>query len=339
MSLSAVLLAVERRPLAEKALDKAGIGTGGYHWISGRDYAQKQLLIDVLSSAFSCDSTDAETLGYLKAAGILVIDDFHHLLKSVRDEIGLKLKRWGELGIRVFVVGIASLNKALLDLDSELAIRNDSYEIGTQNNEFIESVIKLGEDALHFTFAPECKRRFISASLGVPSAIQQNCRVACTRSDLFETCRESRVMDVFMEEIKDAVLRNYESKFQNRLIGLAKGKQQARSVHNTYFEIVKQICTLEVSEIPISELYSRIVKPVVDPVERKKKSTSFYNCLNNFSFAGEDRVIVEQFREAMNAAGYTTFYDFDEQHKLWGENLRRKLGDVYAHDAQFMVVF
>jgi hypothetical protein len=86
-----------------------------------------------------------------------------------------------------------------------------------------------------------------------------------------------------MEEIKDAVLRNYKSKFQNRLIGLAKGKQQARSVHNTYFEIVKQICTLEVSEIPISELYSRIVKPVADPVERNKKSTSFYNCLNNLS--------------------------------------------------------
>jgi hypothetical protein len=200
-----------------------------------------------------------------------------------------------------------------------------------------------------------------------------------------------------MEEIKDAVLRNYKSKFQNRLIGLAKGKQQARSVHNTYFEIVKQICTLEVSEIPISELYSRIVKPVADPIERNKKSTSFYNCLNNLSevltqrglddaiyynqqaslisiedpsfrlyltladlgeiersvrvrrtrfpwdvavsFAGEDRDIVEQFRELMNASGYTTFYDFDEQHKLWGENLRRKLGDVYAHDAQFMVVF
>lgn len=383
--------------LAEKALEKAGIGTGGYYWISGRDYAQKQLLIDTLSSAFSCDCTEAETLGYLKAAGILVIDDFHHLQKSVRDEIGLKLKRWGELGIRVFVVGIAGLNKALLDLDSELAIRNDSYEMGTQNNEFIESVIKLGEDALHFNFTPECKRRFISASLGVPSAIQLICRVACTRSDLFETCRASRVIDVSMEEIKDAVLRNYKTKFQNRLIGLAKGKQQARSVHNTYFEIVKQICTLEVSEIPISELYSRIVKPVADPIERNKKSTSFYNCLNNLSevltqrglddaiyynqqaslisiedpsfrlyltladlgeiersvrvrrtrfpwdvaisFAGEDRVIVEQFRELMNAAGYTTFYDFDEQHKLWGENLRRKLGDVYAHDAQFMVVF
>jgi len=49
--------------------------------------------------------------------------------------------------------------------------------------------------------------------------------------------------------------------------------------------------------------------------------------------------MVERFRELLNAEGYTVYYDFDEQHRLWGENLRRKLGDVYAHDAQYMVVF
>lgn len=200
-----------------------------------------------------------------------------------------------------------------------------------------------------------------------------------------------------MDEIKDGVLRNYKSKFQNRLIGLAKGKQQARSVHNTYFEIVRQICTLELSEIPVAELYTRIVGPVSDVSERGRKSTSFYNCLNNLSevltqrglddaiyfnqrarlisiedpsfrlyltlanideieravrvrktrfpwdvavsFAGEDRQMVEEFREELNSNGYSVFYDFDEQHKLWGENLRRKLSDVYAHEAQYMVVF
>jgi hypothetical protein len=57
------------------------------------------------------------------------------------------------------------------------------------------------------------------------------------------------------------------------------------------------------------------------------------------SFAGEDRLLVEEFRSIMNSEGYTVFYDFDEQHRLWGENLRRKLSDVYAHDAQYMVIF
>jgi hypothetical protein len=178
---------------------------------------------------------------------------------------------------------------------------------------------------------------------------------------------------------------------------MAKGKQQARSVHNTYFEIVRQICTLELSEIPVSELHARIVKPESDPDVRNRKNTSFYNCINNLSeviiqrgladaiyynqkagvisiedpsfrlyltlvdlseiersvrvrrtlfpwdvavsFAGEARSIVERFRELLNNAGYTVFYDFDEQHRLWGENLRRKLSDVYAHDAQYMVIF
>lgn len=383
--------------LARKALDRAGIGTGAYYWISGRDFTKTNQLIDFLAGVFACEPTEDETIGYLQAAGVLVIDDFHHLTQSVRDEIGRKMKRWGELKIRLFIVGISGLNKALLDIDSELGIRNDPYEMGAQGQEFISKVIELGEDALNFKFSEECRARFISASLGVPSAIQLICRVACTRSEIFETQPHVRTLNVTMPDIKDAVLRNYKTKFQNRLIGLAKGKQQARSVHNTYFEIVKQICTLELSEIPISELYARIVKPVSDAGERSRKSTSFYNCLNNLaevlserglddaiyynqrgklisiedpsfrlyltladlteiersvrvrktrfpwdvavSFAGEDRQTVEEFKSFLNTEGYTVFYDFDEQHKLWGENLRRKLSDVYANDAQYMVIF
>jgi len=383
--------------LARKALDRAGVGTGGYHWISGRDYVGQASVTDVLGAAFACDSIESQVLGYLRASGILIIDDFHHLSQPVRDEIGSKLKRWAELGIRVFIIGIPSLNKTLLDIDSELGIRNDSFEMGVQDAEFVHEVIRLGERALNFEFDPECKERFAKASLGVPSAIQMICRVACTRAQLFETAGETATINLSMDEIKDGVLRNYKSKFQNRLIGLSKGKQQAKSVHNTYFEIVRQICTLEISEIPIAELYARIVRPVINPAERNRKSTSFYNCLNNLSevltqrglddaiyynqraglisiedpsfrlyltladldeiersvrvrrtrfpwdvavsFAGEDRHIVEEFREQLNTNGYTVFYDFDEQHRLWGENLRRKLGDVYAHEAQYMVVF
>ncbi|MBB2191896.1 TIR domain-containing protein [Gluconacetobacter azotocaptans] len=383
--------------LARKALDRAGIGTGGYHWISGRDYAAEITLTNVLARALACDAAENEVVDYLVACGILVIDDFHHLGQPVRDELGAKLKRWGELGVRIFIIGISSLNKSLLDIDSELGIRNDAFEMGVQDGDFVEKVIAAGENALNFEFAPECRERFIKASLGVPSAVQMICRVACTRMELYETADKKVTIDLSMAEIKDGVLRNYKSKFQNRLIGLAKGKQQARSVHNTYFEIVRQICTIELSEIPIAELYSRIVKSVDDISERSKKSTSFYNCLNNLSdvltqrglddaiyynqkaklisiedpsfrlyltladlaeiersvrvrrtkfpwdvavsFAGEDRKIVEGFREELNANGYTVFYDFDEQHKLWGENLRRKLSEVYAHDAQYMIVF
>jgi len=42
---------------------------------------------------------------------------------------------------------------------------------------------------------------------------------------------------------------------------------------------------------------------------------------------------------AAQCAGYTVFYDFDQQHQLWGQNLRLKLQDVYANEAQYMVIF
>jgi len=57
------------------------------------------------------------------------------------------------------------------------------------------------------------------------------------------------------------------------------------------------------------------------------------------SFAGEDRRVVEELRDILNDAGYTVFYDFDVQHQLWGADLRLKLADVYANDAQYMVIF
>jgi hypothetical protein len=383
--------------LAEKAIGKANIPVGGHLWISGRDYSTANSLLEFLSLALHCAQTISETTEFLTIAGLLIIDDFHHLQQPVREGIAARMKRWGEHGIRIFIIGISGINKPLLDTDPELGIRNDPYEMGIQNDDFISKVMAHGEQALNFRFDIQTRERFIKASLGVPSAIQLICRVACIRAGLNETAKQLVELCVSMEDIKDAVLRSYKAKFQNRLIGLAKGKQQAKSVHNTYFEIVKQICMLERSEIPTAELHTRIVKPVADSAERNRKNTSFYNCLNNLSevieqrgigdaiyynrkgtvisiedpsfrlyltlvdleelersvrvrktrfpwdvavsFAGEDRLIVEQFRAILNTHGYTVFYDFDEQHKLWGENLRRKLGDVYAYDAQYMVIF
>lgn len=127
--------------LARKALDRAGIGTGGYHWISGRDYNSENSLNVVLARALACNPEDAEIMEYLVACGILIIDDFHHLSQPVRDELGSKLKRWGELGVRIFIIGISSLNKTLLDIDSELGIRNDAFEMGVQDADFVEQVI------------------------------------------------------------------------------------------------------------------------------------------------------------------------------------------------------
>jgi hypothetical protein len=236
----------------------------------------------------------------------------------------------------------------------------------------------------------------VTAAKGIPSAIHVICRVACIRGNVFETTSLTQSISTTMHELKDGVIRIYNGEYQNKVIGLAKGKQQARSVHNTYFQIIRHICLLDQSEISAEELRARIVGPEADATERNKKNTSLLNCLNNLqdviserglgdaiyydansrtisiedpsfrlylslmdldvlaravrvrkgnypwdvaiSFAGEQRDKVERLRDLLNEAGYTVFCDFDQQHLLWGQNLREKLGDVYANEAQYMIV-
>lgn len=352
---------------------------------------------ELFAKAFACKQDMDEIIEYLLASGILIIDDFHHLRENIRQDLGYLLKRWHELGVRIFIIGIASSNKKMLDVDSEVGIRNDVYEMKKQNNDFIEKVINLGEQHLNIKISNSSKREFVLASNGIPSAVQVICRVACIRSKILKTQDTLVEISCGMNAIKDGVLRIYKGKYHNKLVGLCKGKQQARSVHNTYFDIIKHISVIGKSEIQFQEIQQRILSTIDDPKEKAKKTTSFHNCLKYLpevieerrlddaiyvnkdsgsisiedpsfglylglinldeigqsirlrrtgyawdvavSFAGEDRKIVEEFKDIMNEYGYTVFYDFDVQHQLWGTDLRIKLADVYANDAQYMLIF
>lgn len=385
--------------LAKKALEEAQFGPGNTLWISGRDHTSALTVGDLFSNVLSCSNSEEDVVDLLGAAGIVVLDDFHHLQETLRKDIGYKLKRWNELGLRFFVIGIASSNKKMLDIDPELGIRNDVYEIKRQSDQFLADILELGEKHLNVKFSPSARADYVNAASGIPSAIQVICRVACIRSKVLKTHPELdlKIIDLSMDSVKDGVLRIYRGKYHNRLIGLCKGKQQAKSVHNTYFDIIRIIGLIGKSEVQFQEVQQRLLSGLSDAKERAKKTTSFHNCLKYLpsvieerglddaiylnkdsesitiedpsfglyltlanldeigqsirlrrsgypwdvavSFAGEDREVVEQLKNILNDSGYTVFYDFDVQHQLWGIDLRAKLADVYANDAQYMLIF
>lgn len=57
------------------------------------------------------------------------------------------------------------------------------------------------------------------------------------------------------------------------------------------------------------------------------------------SFAGEDRDFVEAVVRTVTAAGYTVFYDQDEQVSLWGEELTEFFPKIYEERSRYAVVF
>lgn len=58
-----------------------------------------------------------------------------------------------------------------------------------------------------------------------------------------------------------------------------------------------------------------------------------------FSFAGEDRSIVEQLASKLTEEGVCVFYDAYEKAALWGKDLYQHLQSVYRDRARYCVVF
>jgi hypothetical protein len=58
-----------------------------------------------------------------------------------------------------------------------------------------------------------------------------------------------------------------------------------------------------------------------------------------FSFAGEDRHVVEPLAARLKQQNVSVFYDRDKQAQMWGENLQEVLTDVYLKQARFCVMF
>jgi hypothetical protein len=269
--------------IARKLLRELDVKEADVLWINGRQYSEMDSGIQLLAQELGTAPLFNEVTELLALVKFVVIDDFHFIKKGARLEIASKLKLWHEKNVRFVVIGIATSAEELYGVDPELGIRNDPYELKTQSKEFCEKLLKLGSDALNIAFSPTLTQEIVAASNGVPSIVHVIARVCCIDAGIEETADSIISLDTTLKKIREAVLRIFHGKYRDKVVGLAKGKQQAKSVHNTYFDIVAFIANSQASEIPTESLYRSIVGTIEDSKERGKKATSFYNCLNNFS--------------------------------------------------------
>lgn len=384
--------------LVHALLRDLGLQLSDVLMLNGRSYSGIESILEVFGKDLGAEPTLEAVTALLQLVKFVIVDDFHHLSRSARLELARYLKLWHENRVRFVIVGIASSANELMGADAELGIRNDPFELGTQDEGFTLSLIGLGERALNLQFADVFKTQIVAGCNGVPSIVHVICRTACVEAGVEATVEgPARIVDFRLQNLRDAVLRIFDAKYFEKVVGLAKGKQQARSVHNTYFDIVERIAKDGRSEIPVEYLFSEIVGKITDTKARSRKATSFYNCLHNLddvinskglsdvllyskgakyiaiddpsfrfylnmldmesvrskvhireekftydvavSFAGEVRSTVIQFVEAAKQRGLAVFYDFDQQAQLWGQDLRRRLAEVYANEALYMVVF
>ncbi|HXB97276.1 MAG TPA: ATPase, partial [bacterium] len=154
--------------LALKAIKTGGISLSDCHFFNARSYSALAEPEVVFSAALGTSQDWDEIEDMMRLATFVIIDDFHHFHPEVRNFIGSRLKLWHEKGIRVFLIGIARTTQLLLQLDPELGIRNEPFEMGIQDETFIGNVIKKGEAALNFKFSDSTRTEIASGSKGIP---------------------------------------------------------------------------------------------------------------------------------------------------------------------------
>jgi hypothetical protein len=269
--------------VVKKILDDISVEENDILWINGRKHAEIESGVQLFAQELKTSPDIEDVSSLLKLVDYVIIDDFHFVGKGARLDIASRLKLWHEKGIRFVIVGIASSHEELYGADPELGIRNDPYEMTTQSSTFYKSVIRKGEDALNVNFSNDLIEQIVYASNKVPSIIHVIARVCCINKEIHETQFYEEEIDLDLKHIREDVLRIFHAKYRSKVVGLAKGKQQARSVHNTYFDIVKNIAKMDSSEIPKEHLYNEIVGKISDSDKKSRKAASFYNCINNLS--------------------------------------------------------
>jgi hypothetical protein len=241
--------------------------------LNGRSYSGIESIFEVFGRELRTEPTFDAVTQLLQLVKFVVVDDVHHLSRSARLELASHLKLWHEKKVRFVIIGIASSANELVGADAELGIRNDPFELGTQDEAFVRSLIELGERALNIGFADGFKTQIVAGCNGVPSIVHVICRTACVEADIDGTVEgPTKLIDFRLKDLRDAVLRSFTAKYFDKVVGLAKGKQQARSVHNTYFDIVEKIAKDERSEIPVEYLFAEIVgKFLIQRLEVEKR--------------------------------------------------------------------
>lgn len=265
--------------VAARTLSSLGLDKTKVHSFSGRAHVHATSILEVFGKEFDVAPTLEEIEPWLKVFDIVMIDDIHHLSLAARTELASFLKLWHEQDIRLFMIGIAKTSEAILGQDPELAIRNDAWHIGKQSDGFMKELITKGEDALNVRFTDYSKETAVAAAQGSPSIFQAICRITCVQADVFATAPDAgRVLKIELPVIRSSVVQQYDARYLNKIVSLARGRRQARSVHDTYYAIIEQVAKSGKDQISRDELYHKIVGSE-NASQKSRVRNSFYRAL------------------------------------------------------------
>ncbi|MFD6445918.1 TIR domain-containing protein [Promicromonospora sp. NPDC060204] len=263
--------------VAERALAAAGFEADRILSFNARAHTGAQSIFTVLGAELGVGRTAKAVEPRLREFDLIKIEDVHRLSLKARTQLASRLKLWHESGIRLFMIGIAKTSDAILGHDPELAIRNDTWYLGTQSDTFMDTLMTQGERALNIKFDEATRGAAIRAARGSPSIFQAICRAACVEADVMRTAAEPQQVAIDLAVVAPQIAKQFDGRYIRKIVRLTQGR---RSVHDVYFKFVQRAATSEGFRTTYKELDAAVVG-TADPAIKGRVRSAFRRAIDS----------------------------------------------------------
>jgi hypothetical protein len=220
--------------------------------------------------------------------GMVIIDDFHRLDPTLRNEIVDYLKELADTGSKtkkVVIVGIPRTGQSLIDTYYDIATRLDVFTFGQVKDELILEMIEKGEKALNIIF--DRKAGIVAVAQGSLSLAQFICYNLCAMAGIMQTQDQMRVISCDIEAAIKRVMEVLERKFDDPIMHFIAmgGPRDLASL-----QLLEVLATTEDGFLSLSQLQEKRVdladgiKRFIDEIWMEKLYVKCPACTNLFYF-------------------------------------------------------
>jgi hypothetical protein len=172
--------------------------------------------------------------------GVVVIDDFHRLPHTLREQIADLLKALAdreETHSKLVIIGINDAGKSLIQSAPDLANRIDVIEMETESPDKIDQLLSLGERELNVHI--QARDQVVEGSNGSFYIAQLLGRDLCMKAGVLETATSLSEVKTSYSEVRAGVLSRQEARFGTALRNFARGTKFRPSGRAPYLRLLR----------------------------------------------------------------------------------------------------
>jgi hypothetical protein len=213
-----------------------------------------------LSARQSADIEQIEQIALERPAGVFVIDDFHRLSATLREQLADIAKLAAEQGDgsglpKIVIIGINQVGSDLIQLVPDIAKRTGIHRIQPGTEAEITNLVRAGCEELNVKFNDV--GAIFAESRGDYWLTQQLCQSVCSMAGITGSQDVQVPIDVDLTQVRTRVVSRLQSAYYPAVKEFCRGRR-FRPSNDPYFKLLKTIGQRETSVADLNELANAI---------------------------------------------------------------------------------